>query len=94
MKIGILSLRKKIKKQLISGRIVDKITFKKISRRDQELPEYEIFIPSSRIFFVVNFILREDLLQKCSPTKIKFIIENTFLIKSFYNYIMVICQSF
>ena len=67
-------------------RKVDKISSKKILQRlnfrEEELPNYAMFDPFSGIFFVVNFTLREDLIQKYSPPKIKYIVEHAFFMKS------------
>ena len=49
-----------------------------------------MFAPFSSIFFVVNFTLREDLIQKYSPPKIKYIVEHAFFMKSSYDYVQVI----
>ena len=65
--------------------MLDRFDFEK-----EEIPQYEMFDPFSGMFFVVNFMLRENLAQDYTPTKIKHIVENTLFLKSSYIYVPVI----
>ena len=58
--------------------------------KEEELPNHRMFALFSGIFFVVNFTLRENLIQNYTPTQIKCFLEYAFFIKSSYNYIPVI----
>ena len=71
--------------ELSSKDILQRLDF-----REEELPNYAMFAPFSGIFCVVNFTLRKNLAQKYSPTKIKYIVEHAFFMKSSYDYVPVI----
>ena len=63
---------------------------KGLNFKEEKIPNYEMFAPFSDVFFVVNFTLRENLMQNYTPTKIKCIIEHALFIKSSYSYVPVI----
>ena len=71
-------------------KIPSKMILKRLDFRDMEIPNYEMFTPSSGLIFVVNFTLRENLIQNYTPTIIKCIVENALFIKSSYTIISTI----
>ena len=71
--------------KISSNKILKRLNFK-----EKEIPNYEMLALFSGVFFVVNFTLREKLMQNYTPTKIKCIVEHALFIKSSYSSVPVI----